>query len=85
MPEEVGGDGFAAFGDVFIGRDFDGGGIGRNIDVGDAQDGGLVCQVCLEVVAAVFDQGAGPAMAEVSCLSGSVFRGIGETECLFLI
>lgn len=80
MPGEVGGDGFAASGKVFIGRDFDGGGIGRDIGVGDTQDGGLMRQVCLEVVAAVFDKGAGPTVAEVSCLSGCVLRGIGETE-----
>ena len=80
MPGEVGGDGFAASGDVFIGRDFDGGGIGRDIGVGDSKNGRLMCQVCLKVAAAVFDQDSGPAMAEVSCLSGSVFRGIGKTE-----
>ena len=80
MPGEVGGDGFAASGEVFIGRDFDGGGVGRNIGVGDAQDGGLMRQVYLEVVAAVFDKGAGPAMAEVSGFGGGVFRGVGEAE-----
>lgn len=80
MPGEVGGDGFAASGKVFIGRDFDGGGIGRDIGVGDSKNGRLMCQVCLKVAAAVFDQGAGPAMAEVTSLSGCVLRGIGETE-----
>jgi hypothetical protein len=80
MPGEVGGDGFAASGEVFIGRDFDGGGVGRNIGVGDAQDGGLMRQVCLEVVAAVFDQGACPTVTEVSGFGGGVFRGVGQAE-----
>ena len=80
VPGEVGGDGFAASGEVFIGRDFDGGGVGRNIGVGDAQDGGLMRQVCLEVVATVFDQGACPTVTEVSSLGGGVFRGVGEAE-----
>ena len=69
VPGEGGGDGFAASGEVFIGRDFDGGGVGRNIGVGDAQDGGLMRQVCLEFVAAVFDQGACPTVTEVAILS----------------
>ena len=80
MPCEVGGDGFAASGKVFIGRDFDGGGIGRDIVVGDSKNGRLMCQACLKVAAAVFDQDSGPAMAEVPSLSGCVLRGIGETE-----
>ena len=82
VPGEGGGDGFAASGEVFIGRDFDGSGIGRNICVGDAQDGGLMRQVCLEVVAAVFDQGTCPAVAKVPSLGGSVFRGIGKAESM---
>lgn len=82
VPGECGGDGSAASGEVFIGRDFDGSGIGRNICVGDAQDGGLMRQVCLEVVAAVFDQGTCPAVAKVPSLGGSVFRGIGKAESM---
>ena len=82
VPGECGGDGSAASGEVFIGRDFDGSGIGRNICVGDAQDGGLMRQVCLEVVASVFDQGTCPAVAKVPSLGGSVFRGIGKAESM---